>query len=98
MWPSMLASFAWPLVNNIFVKFGGCLWCFVRLLKSLWEQIALHRWLTLFLLSYEFLDSLVISGHMRFTGLFNLCCRCIDDLIVFNNKTFSDYDKEIYPT
>ena len=29
---------------------------------------------------------------------FNLCYRYIDDLIVFNNKTFLDYLKEIYPS
>ena len=29
---------------------------------------------------------------------FNLCYRYIDDLIVFNNKKFSDYLKEIYPS
>ena len=27
-----------------------------------------------------------------------LCYRCIDDLIVFNNKKFGDYVKEIYPS
>ena len=29
---------------------------------------------------------------------FNLCYRYIDDLIVFNNKKFGDYVKEIYPS
>ena len=29
---------------------------------------------------------------------FNLCYRYIDDLIVFNNKKFLDYLKEIYPS
>ena len=28
----------------------------------------------------------------------NLCYRYIDDLIVFNNKKFGDYVKEIYPS
>ena len=28
---------------------------------------------------------------------FNLCYRYTDDLIVYNNKTFLDYLKEIYP-
>ena len=30
-------------------------------------------------------------------GSFNLCYRCTDDLIVFDNKKFGDYVKEIYP-
>ena len=29
---------------------------------------------------------------------FNLWYRCIDDLIVFNNKKFLDYLKEVYPS
>ena len=31
-------------------------------------------------------------------GQLNLCYRYIDDLIVFNNKKFLDYLKEIYPS
>ena len=30
--------------------------------------------------------------------MFNLCYRYIDDLIVFHNKKFLDYLKEIYPS
>ena len=37
-------------------------------------------------------------GHRRLARSFNLCHRYIDDLIVFNNKTFLDYLKEIYPS
>ena len=33
-----------------------------------------------------------------YTSSFNLCYRYIDDLIVFNNKKFLDYLKEIYPS
>ena len=53
----------------------------------------------LFLYSYEseFLDSLIESGHRRLARSFNLCCRYIDDLIVFNNKKFIDYVKDFYP-
>ena len=29
---------------------------------------------------------------------FNLCYRYTDDLIVFNNKNFMDYVKDIYPS
>ena len=54
----------------------------------------------LFLYSYEneFLDNMIRSGHRRLARSFNLCYRYIDDLIVFNNKKFPDYLKEIYPS
>ena len=53
----------------------------------------------LFLYSYEseFLDNMIRSGHRKLARSFNLCYRHIDDLIVFNNKKFGDYAKEIYP-
>ena len=46
----------------------------------------------------EFLDNMIRSGHRRLARSFDLCYRCIDDLIVFNNKKFLDYLKEIYPS
>ena len=46
----------------------------------------------------EFLDSMIKSGHKRLARSFNLCYRYTDDLIVFNNKKFLDYLKEIYPS
>ena len=46
----------------------------------------------------EFLDNMIRSGHRRLARSFNLCYRYIDDLIVFNNKKFLDYLKEIYPS
>ena len=46
----------------------------------------------------EFLDNMIGSGHRRLARSFNLCYRYIDDLIVFNNKKFLDYLKEIYPS
>ena len=54
----------------------------------------------LFLYSYEnkFLDNMIRSGHRKLARSFNLCCRYIDDLIVFSNKKFLDYLKEIYPS
>ena len=39
---------------------------------------------------------MIRSGHMRLARSFNLCYRYSDDLIVFNNKTFLNYLKEIY--
>ena len=41
---------------------------------------------------------MIRSGHRKLARSFNLCLRYIDDLIVFNNKTFGDYVKEIYPS
>ena len=49
----------------------------------------------LFLYSYEFLDNMTRSGHRKLARSFNLCYRYTDDLIVFNNKKFVDYVKEI---
>ena len=39
---------------------------------------------------------MIRSGHRRLAGSFNLCYRYTDDLIVFINKNFLDYLKEIY--
>ena len=59
----------------------------------------LPPWLAdLFLYSYEseFLDNMIRSSHRKLPRSFNLCYLYIDDLIVFNNKKFGDYAKEIY--
>ena len=65
-----------------------------------WTLAITHLSADLFLYSYEneFLDNMIRSGDMRLVRSFNLCYRCTDDLIVFNNKTFLDYLKEIYPS
>ena len=54
----------------------------------------------LFLYSYEseFLNNMIRSSHRKLARSFNLCYRYTDDLIVFNNKKFGDYVKEIYPS
>ena len=41
---------------------------------------------------------MIRSGHRRLARSFNLCKRYIYDLIVFNNKKFLDYLKQIYPS
>ena len=76
------------LIDNIFVKFGGCLFRIVSLLADF------------FLYSYEseFFDNMRRGCHRKLARSFNLCYRYIGDLIVFNNKTFGDYAKEIYPS
>ena len=51
-----------------------------------------------FLLCYLCVAVDLFSGHRRLARSFNLCYRYINDLIVFNNKKFLDYLKEIYPS
>ena len=46
----------------------------------------------------HFLDNTIRSGHRRLVRSLNLCHRCIDDLIVFNNKKLLDSLKEVYPS
>ena len=64
----------------------------VRYLGFQWEPIVLD----LYLYENEFLDNMIKSGHRRLARSFNLVYRHIDDLIVFNNRKFLDYLKEIY--
>ena len=85
------------LIDNIFVKFGGCLF---RQVIAIPMGTNCAPWLAdLFLYSYEseFLDNMIRGGHRKLARSFNLCYRYIDDLIVFNKK-FGDYVKEKYPS
>ncbi len=86
------------LVDNIFVKFGGCL--FRQVIGIPMGTNCAPLLADLFLYSYEsdFLDNLIKSGHRKLARSFNLSYRYIDDLIVFNNSKFSDYVKHIYPS
>ena len=86
------------LIDNIFVQFGGHLFCQVIGIPMGTNCASLLA--DLFLYSYEnkFLDNMIRSGHRRLARSFNLCCRYTDDLIVFNNKKFLDYLKEICPS
>ena len=86
------------LIDNIFVKFGGCL--FRQVIGIPMGTNCAPLLVDLFLYSYEseFLDNMIRGGHRKLARSFNLCYRYIDDLIVFNNKKFGDYVKEIYPS
>ena len=83
------------LIDNIFVQFGGRL--FHQVIGIPVGTNCAPSLADLFLYSYEneFLDNMIRSGHRRLARSFNLC---IDDLIVFNNKKFLEYLKEIYPS
>ena len=86
------------LIDNIFVQFGGRL--FHQVIGIPMGTNCAPLLADLFLYSYEneFLDNMIKGGHRRLARSFNLCHRYIDDLIVFNNKKFLDYLKEIYPS
>ena len=86
------------LIDNIFVQFGRCL--FHQEFEISIGTNSAPLLADLFLYSYEneFLDNMIKSGHRRLIRSFNLCYRYIDDLIIFNNKKFLDYLKEIYPS
>ena len=80
------------------MQFGGCL--FHQTIGIPMGTNCAPLLADLFLYSYEneFLDNMIRNGYKRLTRSFNLCYRYIDDLIVFNNKKFLDYLKEIYPS
>ena len=80
---------------HIFVKFGRYL--FRQVIRIPMGKNCAPLLADLFLYSYEseFLDTLVRSGHRRLARSFNLCYRYMDDLIVFNNKKFIEYVKDI---
>ena len=86
------------LIDNIFVQFGERV--FGQVIGILVGTNCAPLLADLFLYSYEneFLDNMIKSGHRRLTRSFNLCSRYIDVLIVFNNKTFLGYLREIYPS
>ena len=86
------------LIDNIFVQFGGRL--FHQVIGIPMGTNCAPSLADLFLYSYEneFPDNMIISGHRRLARSFNLCYRYIEDLVVFDEKKFLDYLKEIYPS
>ena len=86
------------LIDNIFVQFGGRLFHQAIGIPMGTNCALLLADLSLYSYGNEFLDKVIRSGHSRLARSFNLCYRYIDDLIVFNNKKFLDYLKEIYPS
>ena len=86
------------LIDNIFVQFGGRLFCQVIGIPMGTNCAPLLADLLLYSYENEFLVNMIRSGHRRLARSFNLCYRYMDDLIVFNNKKFLDYLNEIYPS
>ena len=86
------------LIDNIFVKFGGCVFHQVIGIPIGTNCVALPGDLFLYSYESELLDNMVRSGHRNLARSFSMRYRCMDDLIVFNNKKFGDYVKEIYPS
>ena len=84
---------------DIFVQFGGCLFCqMIGIPMGTNCALLLADFSFTHAYENEFLDNMIRSGHRRLTRSFNLYYRYIDDLIVFNNKKFLDDLKEIYPS
>ena len=82
------------------IEFLICLFHLTQVIRIPMGTNCVPLLVDLFLHSYdnEFLDNMSRSGHRRLARSFNLCYRHINDLIVFNNKKFLDYLKEIYPS
>ena len=83
------------LIDNIFVQFGGRLFC--QMIEIPMGANCAPLLADLFLYSYEneFPDNMIRSGHRRFARSFNLCYRYKDDLIVFNNEVFGLSQRDI---
>ena len=78
------------------MQFGGRLFCQVIEIPMGTNCAPLLADLFIYSNENEFLDNMIRSGQRRLARSFHLCYRYIDDSIVFNNKTFLDYLKEIY--
>ena len=74
------------LIDNIFVKFGGCLFRQVIGIPMGMNCAPLPADLFLYSYESEFLDNMIRGGHRKLARSFNLCYRYIDNLIVFNRS------------
>ena len=86
------------LIDDIFVRFGGCL--FRQVIGIPVGKNCAPLLADLFLYSYEneSLYNIIRSGHRRLARSFNLCYRYTDVFTVFYNKKYLDYVKEIHPS
>ena len=65
------------LIDNIFVQFGGHLFCQVIGIAIGTNYATLLADLFLYSYENEFLDNMIKSGHRRLARSFNLCYRYI---------------------
>ena len=86
------------LIDNSFVKFRGHLFRQVIGIPVGTNCASPLADLFLYPNERDFLENMIRSGHRKLARSFNLCFRYIDDLIVFNNKKFWEYVKDIYPS
>ena len=82
------------LIDNIFVKFGGCPFRQVIGISMGTNYAPLPA--DLFLYSYEcdFLGNMIKSGHRELAKSFNLCYQYTDDFIVFNKQSLGIMSKK----
>ena len=85
------------LIDDIFVKFGGCLFrqvIGIPMGTNCALLLADH-----FLYSYEseFLDNTIRGGHRKLARTFNLCYRYIDDLIASTTRSLGIMSKRFAP-
>ena len=66
-------------IDNIFVQFGGRIFCQVIGIPMGTNCAPLLADLFLYSYENEFLDNMIGSGHRRLARSFNLCYRYIDD-------------------
>ena len=76
-------------VDNMFVKFGRCLFLEGMGTHMVANCAPLLADLFIYLNEKEFLDSLGRTGQRRLARSQNLCYKYIDDLMVFNKKGFT---------
>ena len=85
------------LIDNIFVKFGECLFRQVIGIPIGTNCAPLLADLFLYSNESEFLDNMIRGGHRKLSRSFNLCYQYTDDLIVFNNKKLGIMSKRFTP-
>ena len=85
------------LIDNIFVKFGACLFRQVIVIPMGMNCAPLLAGLFLYSYESEFLDNMIRGGQRKLARSFNRYYRYIEDLIVFNNKKFGIMSKRLTP-
>ena len=85
------------LIDNIFAKFGGCLFRQVIGIPMGTNCAALLADLFLYFYESEFLNDMIRSSHRKLARSFNLCYRYIDDLIVSTTRSLRITSKRFTP-